>query len=664
MTQQNYPSSLSLPPPDRSHENGGNGVGDCSGENAYFCLPRWGKDDVPSHVNVREKRPATAGQTSRGDRATPIDPMASPGYALPGSAAKGHVRRLSSDREIRYSRGAGANAVTRGPSLSRSEQQLLSRTNHELGSRDALKNSGSTQKNYAGVATSYSTLKGLREGGGDPTNSIVADRVFDSTAAEWVRSVVLEPANHIGTHIVGQEKRDRPKLTGPLLQVDDTRLTTAAQRAVEEVFDRYDSKSRGLLSSNEILALQGLWTFPDMEPPPSRLPPSSPLRSCRDLQAFGTYQEPSGGQSNVRQLGHDSGTRVLTREAFLEFCRRVAARDAIFIRHMFTRSGYNFRLELPACSPVSTVPASRAAPATTAKRGSLMLSGRKSQDKQVAGGGDLRRGASGTVGKRRSICEDNGSRNRQGDHTRRGPKEPTEYGQMTHGRSSSEDKNVRCMVSGGVVEAAELWGWTDDGRDCGELLKQGGLLSRGGGAHISHSPTSIAGTTGSLIHKASPKHPASDDNVEEGGNTPGTQKYLEGVLRIIPSSPPVDRDADKKCIPKVKGSISIVSMDQGNNAAGMEVAWTLDNSCTSKITADPASVVVPTNKKPAAGEGGEFAGANTVLNNARTKYATSRASTAGDALMCQWCGVAIGSGRAVVHSVAFCDEEALHTIPN
>lgn len=354
-----------------------------------------------------------------------------------------------------------------------------------------------------------------------------ATKVFDSTAAEWVHTVVLqreaglhESASYRARHSPVQPAeapRVRTGNSAPAAKdVGSLKLTAAAKRAVEDVFDRYvhDAPGRRFLLSAEIAALQEIWTRPDAEPPPPRLAKSSSdllLRHPRSkapqrrTASFLDHGSAAGGSPDMLASADSRDRRVLSRDAFVEFCRQAAARDAIFVRYFFVRTGYDHRLELPSLSSRDGTIETRATTGLSVsasssprpKKASVSSDGRISRCIVTSG----RIGVKEAVGRdgRRESGEERGRSSRKGSR-RDGNIDGGSGGggvevQKAFFASRSERRELagyknhgdQSLTTGGLVDAAELWLWTEDERDHGERQRMNGLLSRGGGAHISRA---------------------------------------------------------------------------------------------------------------------------------------------------------------------------------
>ncbi|CAM9329490.1 unnamed protein product [Ectocarpus sp. 4 AP-2014] len=517
------------------------------------------------------------------------------------------------------------------------------------------------------------SLRGSRSsepGAGGRSGRKVTRRVFDSAAAEWVQNAVLE-------HTVSP-RVDRPRQKSFIAErarrakkghisfttEDDggVSLTAEAKRAVEEVFDRYvpsGKPGRAFLLSAEVSTLQEIWTRPNAEPPPPRLSPP-PKRALRKItQPPGLSPNRGSAAFGLPEMSDNEvlGTKVLTREAFVEFCRRAATRDAIFIRHFFVRSGYDCRLEAPPTplgdegDPLS--PAWRPSPQ---RKRSTIVARRKSKDGATirthdsveavgsppTSGRGRHEGSSRTVSRRHgSLRGGREKREMPTSHSAARPKEQESF--------ENETDDIGCLTSGGIVDAAELWLWMEDGRDHGERSRLDGLLSRGGGAHVSRS-----GVT-AVVDKFS-----------------GTKCHNSSTTATTPVSCPKDQNRDVPLhaavpCPAMDESIAAgetsatVPLDKtsgpelgrtptGHTAAGngkisrSDMAYDAANSAT----ISPENHWEVTAKAPlpeVAKCAGRLAGSSSVMN------AETRST------ICKWCGKSLTA--AAVHSAAFCDFDDL-----
>lgn len=481
-------------------------------------------------------------------------------------------------------------------------------------------------------------------------------RVFDSTAAEWVHTAVLThrtrrtPAAASGARCVVSDISSAAAAAGQGEKVGGASLTTAAQSAVEEVFDRYDCSSeadRGFLLSAEISALQEIWTRPDAEPPPPRLlpkPKSTPRKSPQALTATKACHARStggsgGGGSVPREVSEARGNggpfdrRVLTRPAFVEFCRRAAARDAIFIRHFFTRSGYDCLLELMV--PPTVTSAEPVASSAHRRKGPVVSERRRSKDSNhsTAGGNyavepagiGSRQGSRGQARLRRGGSVGDGG-GQGGGKEIAPPTSPPAAGSQDRGLLAQENDELRCLASGGLVDPAELWLWTEDERDHGERQNLDGLLSRGGGAHVSRTATAaIVGSFASANGPCGATTTAPDKENAGGTSTAearGTEGGKEGSAGYLPEFNMTGDD----------GESTTVSAAQKSEVG----------ASTPLCRAAP-----PPGGTLATGTGG-------------STVASSRGPSA---QQCEWCGAVVVAGGKASHSAAFCDEEVVR-VPN
>lgn len=469
----------------------------------------------------------------------------------------------------------------------------------------------------------------------------VAWRVFDSTAAEWVHTTVLThgtrctPTTATGTRCdvaftlssVAAERQGQA--------VGGASFTTAAKSAIEEVFDRYNrggKADRGCLVPAEISALQQIWTRPDVEPPPPRLQPvpkSARQTSPQVLTATDAFRARSvtatggGGRAPVEvpEMSENDGPfdkRVLTRPAFVEFCRRAAARDAIFVRHFFRRTGYDCRLELTA----PTIEATRELVASSARRRS------KGSD-HTAGGkhpAELASSESRQGSRSQSFLRRGGSLGGDGGKTGgKGIEPPTPApasSSQERGLFAQGNDQVRCLASGGLVNPAELWLWTEDERDHGERQNLDGLLSRGGGAHVSR-----AATTAILGAFASTKGPCS------ATTTTTTDKENAGGISTAPAR------AHEECGTEAGEEASAGCLPEPATADDAE------NDAVKAASKSRADASTPLRRvAPAPGRG---------LTTGST------IAPGGPPARCEWCGDVVVAGGKASHSAAFCDEEVV-----
>lgn len=478
---------------------------------------------------------------------------------------------------------------------------------------------------------------------------VAAWRVFDSTAAEWVHTTVL---NHRARHSPATATRGAQCVmagsassaaAGQVEDIGSVSLTPAAKSAIEEVFDRYDrSKAgRGFLLRIEVSALQEVWTRPDAEPPPPRRLPK-PKSACQTspqvLTTAATYHGRSAVSSGSRAplevsqaRGNDClDKRVLTRPAFVEFCRRAAARDAIFIRHFFTRSGYDYRLEL-IVPPIETAAEPVVSPARR-RKGSVSSERRKSTHSDHIAGGNYpvqltgrgsRQGSRSHTRLRRggSLGDDGGGSGGKGIESPTSPPAATLQDRGLFERENDDD--FWHLASGGLVDPAELWMWTEDERDHGKRENLDGVLSRGGGARVSRT-----GTTAIFGAFANTKGPCSATTTtprkDSAGNTPITPTQFNE-----PSGTRAGKEA------------SISYLPEPNMAENAE--------STSIYGAQKGEVDTGTPVRGAAPPGGAL-----TVGIGGSTVASGRPPA-----QCEWCGDLVVKGDQASHSAAFCDENVV-----
>ena len=515
-----------------------------------------------------------------------------------------------------------------------------------------------------------STSRGRHSNGGSPASGMALRRVFNSTAAVWVHSVVLEPSHRAGNTNAGlTEPKPFParRNSSPTEQM---KLTAVAQRAIEEVFDRFDIESRGFLPSSGIASVQEVWTRPEAEPPPPRHPTESSL--LRPRRGPGQSETRRGSATILAGVGCETDERdmrALTRESFVEFCRRAAARDAIFIRHMFARCGYDYRLELPlgAAEAVTSAAVSTRPPAGRTFKPTAL--GERKPGKDIV----LRQtDPKVMIGKARApgkyhIPQSSSRGLRQKGDNRVGRAETSNGGaakplnseggclEQTHhvappqdGREHFEHENDddRGLATGGIVDATELWDWTEDRRDHEERHEQGGLLSRGGGAHISRvAPRSITGRSANLARET-------DQGSTTEALTGGTTTRYDGDARTASESPR-DLDATDACADTTACSLipqpTVVAHDldvvfEGENVpVGCQGG---SNAGGIRCDASPAQ------------EDGVLA-ASAMLGDTRAGLSEERVVALG-VPPCLWCGAVIDAKEGVaVHTAEFCDEDSV-----
>lgn len=548
-----------------------------------------------------------------------------------------------SEREI-----DSAPDVVHGMISSMSEQQVLRRSGHERALQHALSDSVQARGSSKG------------------TRGKASCRVFNSTAAVWVHSVVLEPSDPAGSPTVRiMEPNTFPAQNNSSSSEHTMRLTAGAQRAIEELFDRYDIEGQGFLPSSGIASIQEIWTRPDAEPPPPRRSTSSSL--LRPHRGPGPSEVRRGSTSSLAGFGCETDKRdmrALTRESFVEFCRRAAARDAIFIRHMFVRSGYDYRLELPpgtakavASAAVSARP--RVARIRSAAQGERTpgkdTTQRKRDPKVVIGmartapvkenvmqsnrrglpqGGANRMGGAETANS--GAARSRSSNGKHVGQTRHVASTQDERGYFEHGND-----DARGLVTGGIVDASELWDWTDDRRDHEERHERGGLLSRGGGAHVSRvAPGAI---TGGFANRSCAKYPSSTTEALAGGILTVND---EDIL-TAPASPQ-DLGATHVCADAAPCSPSSTAVAHDRDAVFEGETLPLSDHGGSKaggIMGDPDA---------AQEDGGLTARAK--LDATCAGPSEERSVTRGVS-PCAWCGAVFDAkDRVAVHTAEYCDE--------
>lgn len=523
-------------------------------------------------------------------------------------------------------------------------------------------------------------------------------RVFDSTAAEWVQTAVLQHAARRQAGGFHERKRaslvaaTRPQNTMvgnslPATAVEHgehagARLTTAAKSAIQEVFDRYDCSSsaecRGFLLSTEISALQGIWTHPDETPPlPRQQTPSSssstlpkrPHRQSNQTSATSSASRgvpATGGRAPPLEVSKapendERDTRVLTRAAFVEFCRRAAARDAIFIRHFFVRSGYNYRLELPLPAPYdnATMANTKAepphlvhAPSAHSRQGSVVSERRRPDHRHhTVGNDDLGRG--GRMHPRRDGSLGSVGRGSVGRGTEP-PASESDFRPQERGHFQYENDDVRGLVSGGIVDPSELWLWTDDKRDHGERQELDGLLSRGGGAQVSRlSAATIVGAFASTKRSDS----ATGPTIPVPVSRPTAQACDVPQQPVVPSPPTNKAAADDK-------GTTTPPPECGKTLVGHKASSDCRSEFT-EVTEDKAQADDRT--EPQCGRTVPSVPRATAVNGDVPRAGLGVGSTVaggGVSATCEWCGgVVVVGGKvpatAAVHSAAFCDEQVL-----
>lgn len=548
-----------------------------------------------------------------------------------------------SEREI-----DAAPDVVHGMISSMSEQQLLRRSGHERALQHALSDSVQARGSSKG------------------TSGKASCRVFNSTAAVWVHSVVLEPSDPAGRPKVGfMEPSTFPAQNNSCSSEHMMRLTAGAQRAIEELFDRYDIEGQGFLPSSRIASIQEIWTRPDAEPPPPRRPTSSSL--LRPRRGPGPSEVRRESTSSLAGFGCETDKRdmrALTRESFVEFCRRAAARDAIFIRHMFVRSGYDYRLELPPGTAEAVVSAAVSARPPVARIRSAALGERKPGKNTI----QRKRDPKVVIGMARTPVKENvlqsnrrglpqGGVNRVGGaetasgaaRSRRSNGKP--MGQTHHVAPTQDERgyfehgndDARGLATGGIVDASELWDWTDDRRDHEERHERGGLLSRGGGAHVSR--VASGAITGGSENRSCAKYPSSTTEALTGG----TLTVHDGDVRTTPASPQyldsTDGCADTAACSPIPPSTAVAHdrdvVFEGENLplsdhGGLEAGGTMGDTAVVQ-------------------EDGALA-ASAMLDNARAGPSEERMVARGVS-PCAWCGAVFDAKDGVaVHTAEYCDE--------
>lgn len=517
------------------------------------------------------------------------------------------------------------------------------------------------------------SLRGARSSGpgaGRKSGRKVTRRVFDSAAAEWVQTAVLE---HTVSPCVDRPRqkplfaeRARRAKKGDISSAKENdggvSLTAEAKRAVEEVFDRYvpsGTPRRAFLLSAEVSALQEIWTRPDAEPPPPRLspPPKRALRKTTQPSELSPNRGSAAFGLPEMSDNETLGTRVLTREAFVEFCRRAATRDAIFIRHFFVRSGYDCRLEAPPPplghdtkgDPVS--PAWRPSPQ---RKRSTIVARRKSKD--------------GATIRTRDSVEAVGSRPTSGRGRHEGPSRTVSrrHGSLTGGREKgeishsaarpkehesfeNETDDIACLTSGGIVDAAELWLWMEDGRDHGERSRLDGLLSRGGGAHVSRSGVTavvdmFSGTkcqnrsTTATTPVSCPKDQNRDVPLHAAVPCPAMDESI--AAGETSATVPLDKTSGREFGRTPTGHTAA----ENGKISRSDMAYDAANSAT--ISPENHWEVAANAPSPEGARcAGRDAGSSSVMN------AETRST------ICEWCGKSLTA--AAVHSAAFCDFDDL-----
>ena len=499
----------------------------------------------------------------------------------------------------------------------------------------------------------------------DRDGRVTTRRVFDSAAAEWVHTAVLKH----GTRSTLAAATGAPRVlvggipsaaAGPDEDFGGASLTSAAKSAVEEVFDRFDRSGkagRGFLLPTEIAALQEIWTRPDAEPPPPRQPPTPksapPRKSPRALAATSASRaRPAAGVGAPLEVPEATGNggpfdkRVLTRPAFVEFCRGAASRDAIFIRHLFTRSGYDYRLELTV-PPMGSATTSEPATSSARQRKGSAVSERcnsKDSKRNTAGGkypvelvgSGSRQGSRGQPHSRRGGSLKGGGGGGGGDGGKGivPPISTPAVGSQHQGVFAPGNDEAWGLASGGLVDPAELWLWTEDERDHGgERQILAGLLSRGGGAHVSR--TAAAAIAGAFASARSPRggsaaasatKPTPGEENAGGASTAeahGTEAGREASVGGLPPEANIARDNNDE---EESDSASTAPTGEGGTISAQ------------RYGAAPPPV-------------------GALLLLAGGVVEGSEAASRGPSTKCEWCGAVVVAGGKDSHSAAFCDEE-------
>lgn len=638
---------------DKPHEN------DDIGEHGRGIVSpfrsRESSGNAPSRVvgRRRGRRPATAGATRSMSGTQGLSHKQhrysdGRGYAAEGrdvSPAAIGACEPPSDRGL----DAAPDDVAHRVISSMSEQQLPRKSDHEPALGHALSDS----------VLAWGTSKGRHSGGGSPTSGKASCREFNSTAAVWVHSVVLEPSNRSGSPKVGLIESKTPSAQGNNSSSENIKLTEMAQRAIEEVFDRYDVEGQGFLPPRGISSIQEIWTRPDAEPPPPRRPTSSSLLRPRRGPGPSTARR---GSTDKRDM------RALPRKSFVEFCHRAAARDAIFIRHMFTRTGYDYRLELPPGTAGAVASAAASAPPPVARTRSAALGEPKPKGDilQRKKGPNVVTGRTGTRGRDDITRSSSRDLPKRGDS--RGGGAETACGVAARSRSSkgkqmelfgqfasTQDErglfghghdDTRGLATGVIVDAAELWEWTEDRRDHEERHEQGGLLSRGGGAHVSRVPPGTI--VGDFASTSCAKLPGSTTEALTRGALAGYEEDTRTALAF-----PQDLEATGVCtdttpcspIPPTTASAydRAVVFEGGNSPLGDDEELKADGTTGGTAPAQ---------------EDGEVS-AGTMFDDARTGL-SEQPIMARAVSPCAWCGaVFYAKDGAAVHTAEYCDDDSV-----
>ena len=227
---------------------GGYGRGNASPKRS-----RESNGSAPSRVVGRRggRRPATAGamRSLLGTQGFSHEQQRYPdeqGYSVGGKELS-PVGKYAC--EPRSERGVDtAPDIAYGMISSMSEQPLLKRSGHEPAFQHTLSDS----------VQAWDTSRGRQSGGVGPTSGKASCRVFNSTAAVWVYSVVIEPSNRDGNPNVSFVDINNSSVQRDSSTSENMKLTAVAQRAIEEVFDRYDIEGQGFLLSGGIASIQEL----------------------------------------------------------------------------------------------------------------------------------------------------------------------------------------------------------------------------------------------------------------------------------------------------------------------------------------------------------------------------------------------------------------------
>lgn len=497
-----------------------------------------------------------------------------------------------------------------------------------------------------------------------------------------------------------------------------------AKEALEEIFSRYegDRNSRqGFLLPEEVAVLQDIWYCPVAEPPSppkfssQRVSETSSILAPKKKSVVSVMggREPSmnspstagvrprwGGDSNencrVQSTGNNDvwggggQNKILPKAAFFGFCLQAAARDAIFIRHMFLTCGYDLQLNLT--EPPNAAPSAPAA----------AINGRKRrQGKRGAYDQEVR-------SRLKSDCGAVGYGSRQPTNSAGGSvrdpliKTPKAAGgqcpRRKKGRSdeaSNEDDAKPAVYSdvmptGGIVDPADLWDRMEDRANSGDKYRRGGVLSRGGGAHVSvpvrlsisgvHPPshelgsvTAYASAVGDGKKSARPAAGGADALgkvklsrlVSENGGT-GPVKTTR-ILGSLPTGASLHCENDdgeiqshhcnswngaESCAPPVKaecGSSDPRSEHHGNT-------YLLEDRSTSHQTSEIERDI---QRKTPSSYRSHAAGISAAKRQGEGDKATDGVIAVESVQRpCEWCGFDVNSAGSV-HTPAFCDETFL-----